>query len=117
MSKKPRRRIDQTFCHTFEDCELTEDIWATVEVEAEANYEDHGIGPYEYWGSIGNDVDMQWTLQSVTVTKIHYIDDDNGEHVWNHGDEITEFWKPIHDAADDYVGSDEQRTTLEEKAA
>ena len=41
-----------------------------VDFEAEFSVEDVGIGPYEYWGARGNDVQWEYVLEDVTIEAV-----------------------------------------------
>lgn len=47
-----------------------------VSVEIEAHVEDFGIGPYEYWGSKGNDVQLGYELDKVNILEVKTFDED-----------------------------------------
>lgn len=84
-----RRNKNETFEFEFEDVQLTPEITCDITVEFEASYEDEGIGPYEFWGSREVHVDMQWSVQELTVVKLQGWDNDNVEYFWEYGIEPT----------------------------
>lgn len=62
------------------EVELGDGRPATLEFEAEFEVVDRGIGVYEYWGSIGRDIDLCTEVKSVEVTAVL---NEKDECVWN----------------------------------
>ena len=47
----------------------------TVEVDIDAHVEDFGIGPYEFWGAKGNDVQLGYELDNVNILSVKIYDE------------------------------------------
>ena len=107
---KARRADIETFTHRFEDVTLLNvstppcDVWANIDIEFDAVYEDHGVGPF--------DVNMQWSIRETTVVGVDYIDDENALHAWNYDDPRTPFWLLTLAACQAFVERDAQQERI-----
>lgn len=52
---------------------ISEEIDFTIRLHFE--YSDHGIGAYDFWGQLGNDVDYAWTLEYYEIISVHSEDE------------------------------------------
>lgn len=65
----------ETILRDVESPSLPEDL--TVEFSGDVNWEDEGIGSYDYCGSYGNDVQIVPVCQKITWDKSEYTTVEN----------------------------------------
>lgn len=76
------RTYDNETDYLFEGVEVSGqvfDIEATVGFNA--SREDVGIGPYEFWGSKGNDVRIETVVEDFGIVSVDKVTDENDEVV------------------------------------
>lgn len=59
------------------EIEMSEDKYLNVELDVTASYGNLGIGPYEYWGIRGNDVQMGWEIDDWSWNRSLYTEEEN----------------------------------------
>lgn len=59
------------------EIEVSEDKHLNVELTINASYGNLGIGPYEYWGIPGNDVQMGWEIDEWFWDESLYTEEEN----------------------------------------
>lgn len=73
------------------EIELSEDKYLDVSLTANLSYGNQGIGPYEYWGIRGNDVQMGWEMDDYSWDETLYTAEENraiAEHLIKYDDVI-----------------------------
>jgi len=78
--------------------EFTLDDGRVVQLQFTAGYnaEDHGIGPYEYWGSRGFDRDWVYVCEEIMDVQTFIEDDDIFEELHDKEQEKIKSWCEEH---------------------
>lgn len=82
----------------------TEDHTYTVKATITFKFEDHGIGPYEYWGARGNDVDIRAEVDEIDITEV--VDEEGNELSGAEIDNIKKLLLPAIEEKGDRIAAD-----------
>ena len=85
-----KRTSSDSFVIEFDEVDFGNGFMGCATVEFDATLEDNGIGAYEFWGTPGNHVDMQWEIQDWSIVRFEGWDDDGNEIKWVYGDALDE---------------------------
>lgn len=75
------------------EIEINEEDILVVNFYLEGSYGNLGIGPYEYWGAKGNDVQMGWEIDEMSYDEAEYTPEQRfiiNKYLENHIDSLED---------------------------